>query len=129
MADPIFRQMATYINKKKAAECNATDVEFQMNGEALYGQEGIIAYSDGRAKMIVTLSEITPISGSYTTTDIERILLTKRMHCGFILGGRFMQSTMTVMRLKYTSNSEKNVTTGEIVLESKIPSIGANTLL
>jgi hypothetical protein len=123
MPDPIIRQMATYWNNKKAAECNSTHVSFMMNGEALYGQDGIIAYSDGRAKMRVTVSEVTPIDGSFSTKDIETMLLKKKMPISFILGGRFFRSTMTVITADYKSDSEKNVTTGEIVLESKMPTI------
>lgn len=123
MADPIIRQMGIFWNNKKATECNHSKVSFMMEGVALYGQEGIIAYSDGRAKMRVTLTEVTPIDGSFSTKDVETMILKKKMPIGFILGGRFFRSTMTVITADYDSDSEKNVTTGEIVLESKAPTI------
>ena len=123
MADPIIKQMAFYWRDKKAATVNGLTVQFSMGREALYGQEGIIAFSKGRAKMRVTIREVVPIQGSTTTADIEKMLNQDDIPCSFVLGGRYMREDLAVQEATYTSDSEKNVTTGEIVLEGKKPKI------
>lgn len=123
MADPIIRSIAFYWRDKKAAECNATDVEFTMGREALYGQEGILAYSKGQAKMKVTIREVTPVSGSFSTNDLEKILAQDDIACTFILGGKFMRQNMAVLSARYSSDTERGVTHGEIVLEGRKPKV------
>lgn len=123
MSDPQVSQMAFYWQDVKAAEVNSVEVHFTTGREALYGQEGIIAYSKGQAKMRVTIREIVPIDGSSTTDDIEKILAQNDIATAFVLGGKYMRSNMAVLEARYQSDSEKRVTTGEVVLESKKPKI------
>jgi hypothetical protein len=123
MADPIIRQIAFYWRDRKAAECNAVDVEFTMGREALFGQEGIIAYSKGQARMRVTVREVTPVAGSFSTSDLEKILAQDDIACTFILGGRFMRQNLAVISARYSSDTERGVTTGEIVLEGRKPKV------
>jgi len=123
MADPIIRAIAFYWRDKKAAECNAVDVEFSMGREALYGQEGILAYSKGQAKMKVTVREVTPVSGSFTTNDLEKLLAQDDIACTFILGGKFMRQNMAVLSARYSSDTERGVTHGEVVLEGRKPKV------
>lgn len=123
MADPIIRQIAFYWRNKKAAETNSVEVEFTMGREALFGQEGIIAYSKGQAKMKVTISEVVPVTGSTTTNDIEKMLAQEDIDISFILGGKFYKQKMAVMTASYKSDTEKGVTTGNIVMEGAKPKI------
>lgn len=123
MADPIIRQIAFYWRDKKAATVNSVSVEFMMGREALYGQEGIIAYSKGTAKMKLTIREVVPVSGSATTDDIEKILNQDDIAASFVLGGKFMRQKFAVMSAHYNSDTEKGITTGEVVLEGKKPQI------
>ena len=123
MADVQVQQMAFYWRNAKAATVNSVQVQFTMGREALYGQAGIIAYSKGQAKMRVTIREVVPIAGSTTTKDIERILEQDDIDVAFVLGGKLMRNKMAVMEAEYSSDSEKNVTTGQVVLEGKKPKI------
>lgn len=123
MAAPIIRQIAFYWRNKKAAETNSVEVEFTMGREALFGQEGILAYSKGQAKMKVTISEVVPVTGSTTTNDIEKMLAQEDIDISFIIGGRFYKQKMAVMTASYKSDTEKGVTTGNIVMEGAKPTI------
>lgn len=123
MAAPIIRQIAFYWRNKKAAETNSVEVEFTMGREALFGQEGILAYSKGQAKMKVTISEVVPVTGSTTTNDIEKMLAQEDIDISFILGGKFYKQKMAVMTASYKSDTEKGVTTGNIVMEGAKPTI------
>ena len=123
MAAPIIRQIAFYWRNKKAAETNSVEVEFTMGREALFGQEGILAYSKGQAKMKVTISEVVPVTGSTTTNDIEKMLAQEDIDISFILGDKFYKQKMAVMTASYKSDTEKGVTTGNIVMEGAKPTI------
>ena len=123
MAAPIIRQIAFYWRNKKAAETNSVEVEFTMGREALFGQEGILAYSKGQAKMKVTISEVVPVTGSTTTNDIEKMLAQEDIDISFIIGGRFYKQKMAVMTASYKSDTEKGVSTGNIVMEGAKPTI------
>lgn len=121
MADPIIRQISFYWRDKKAAEVNSVEIEFTTGREALFGQDGIIAYSKGQAKMRLTIREVVPVTGSTTTRDLEKILAQDDIPCSFILGGKFMRENLAVMTARYSSDTEKGITTGEIVLEGRKP--------
>lgn len=123
MADPIIRQIAFYWRDKKAAEVNSVEIEFMMGREPLFGQEGILAYSRGQAQMKLTIREVVPVTGSTTTNDIEKILAMDDIPASFILGGKFMRENMAVQSARYSSDTEKGVTTGEIVLMGRKPKI------
>ena len=123
MADPIIRQIAFYWRDKKSAEVNSVEVEFTTGREALFGQDGIIAYSKGQARMKLTIREVVPVTGSTTTNDLEKILAQEDIACSFILGGKYMRENMAVMSARYASDTEKGVTTGEITLEGRKPKI------
>lgn len=123
MADPIIRQIAFYWQDKKAAEVNSVEVEFTNSREPLYGQEGILAYSKAQARMRVTIREVVPVTGSTTTKDIEKILAMDDIAVSFFLGGKYMRETMAVLSARYSSDTERGVTTGEVVLEGRKPKI------
>lgn len=123
MADPQFLKMAVYWNSKKAAECNAFDVEFSNGREALMGQDGILAYSKGVPKMKITMTEVVPVAGSTSTTDIEKILAQQDINISFILGGKVYKQKMACLSASYKSDTEKGVITGSIVLEGPAPTI------
>lgn len=123
MADPIIRQIAFYWRDKKAAEVNSVRIGFTTGREALFGQDGIIAYSKGQARMRITIREVVPVTGSATTKDIEKILAMDDIACSFILGGKFMRENLAVISADYESDTERGVTTGEIVLEGRKPKI------
>jgi hypothetical protein len=123
MADPIIRQIAFYWRDKKAAEVNSVEVEFTTGREPLFGQDGILAYSKGQARMRLTIREVVPVTGSATTKDLERIFAQNDVACSFILGGAVMREDMAVISARYSSDTEKGVTTGEIVLEGRKPKI------
>jgi len=123
MADVVVRQIAFYWNNKKAATVNSVEVEFTMGREALYGQEGILAYSKGQAKMKLTIAEVVPVTGSTTVDDIEKILNQEDIECFFILGGKPCRQKLAVLTASYKSDTEKGVTTGSIVLEGAKPKI------
>jgi hypothetical protein len=125
MADVVVRQIAFYWNNKKAAEVNSVEVEFTMGREALYGQEGILAYSKGQAKMKLTIAEVVPVTGSTTTKDIEKILNQEDIEVFFFLGGTPCRQKMAVLTASYKSDTEKGVTTGNIVLEGAKPKISS----
>jgi hypothetical protein len=118
-----FLPMAFFWNNRKAAETNAVNVSFSMGREALYGQEGIIAYSKGIAKMKVTIKEVTPVQGSTTTKDIEKILDQKDIDIGVFLGGKQLRNSMAVLEAEWASNTEKGVIEGTIVLEGAKPRV------
>lgn len=123
MADPVVTQMAFYWRDKKAVECNKLSVEFIMNREPIYGQEGIVAFSKGHAIMKVTASGFTPVGGSYTTKDIERILNQEDLPASFVLGGQFFREKAAVTSLKYDSDTEKGTTNEEIQMTFRRPKI------
>lgn len=123
MADPQFLKMAIYWNSKKAAEANAVDVEFNNGREALLGQDGILAYSKGIAKMKVSITEVVPVTGSASTNDIEKILAQEDINISFILGGKVYKQKMACLSASYKSDTEKGVITGNIVLEGSKPTI------
>jgi hypothetical protein len=123
MADVVVRQIAFYWRNKKAAETNSVEVEFNNGREKLIGQEGILAYSKGIATMKVTIAEVVPVTGSTTTNDIEKILDQEDIDVSFILGGKFYKQKMAVMTASYKSDTEKGVTTGNIVLEGAKPKV------
>ncbi len=123
MADAVVRQIAFYWRNKKAAEVNSVEVEFSMGREALYGQEGIIAYSKGQAKMKLTVTEVVPVTGSTSTNDIEKILAQEDIDVSCVIGGKFYKQKMAVLTASYKSDTEKGVTTGSIVMEGAKPKI------
>lgn len=123
MADPIIRQIAFYWRDKKAAEVNSVEVEFTTGREALFGQDGILAYSKGQARMKLTIREVVPVTGSATTSDLEKILAQEDIAVSFVLGGKYMRENMAVMSARYASDTEKGITTGEITLEGRKPKI------
>lgn len=123
MADPVVTQMAFYWRDKKAVTANKVSVEFTMNREPLFGQEGILAWSKGHAVMKVTASGFTPVGGSFTTQDIERILNQEDIPISFVLGGQFYRESAAATSLKYDSDSEKGTTTEEVQLSCRRPKI------
>lgn len=123
MADPVVRQIAFYWRDKKAITANKVSIEFTMNREALWGQEGILAWSKGHAVMKVTASGFTPVGGSYTSDDIEKILNQDDIPISFILGGKFYREDAAATSLKYDSDSEKGTTHEEVQLTCRRPKI------
>lgn len=125
MADEevVVKKIAFYWGSVKAATVNKVSVEFNNGREALLGQDGIIAYSKGIAKMKLTIGEVVPVEGSSSTKDIDKILAQESITVSFILGGKFYRKKMAVLTATYESDTEKGVTTGNIVLESGKPNI------
>lgn len=123
MADPVVRQMAFYWRGKKAITANKTSVEFTMNREPLWGQEGILAWSKGHAIMKITASGFTPVGGSFTSDDIEMILNQDDIPISFVLGGKFFNESAAATSLKYDSDSEKGTLMEEVQLSCRRPKI------
>lgn len=123
MADPVVRQIAFYWREKKAITANKVSIEFTMNREALWGQEGILAWSKGHAIMKVTASGFTPVGGSYTSDDIEKILNNDDIPISFIIGGKYYREKAAATSLKYDSDSEKGTTVEEIQMTCRRPKI------
>ncbi len=123
MADPVVRQMAFYWNNTKAITANKVSVDFTMNREPLWGQEGILAWSKGHAIMKITASGFTPVGGSYTSDDIEKILNQDEIPVSFVLGGKFYSENGVVTNLKYDSDSEKGTVMEEVQISCKRPKI------
>lgn len=123
MADPVVRQIAFYWRDKKAVTCNKVSVEFIMDRQPLFGQEGILAWSKGHAIMRVTASGFTPIGGSFTSDDVEKILNQDDIAVSFVLGGKFYREQGAVTSLKYDSDSEKGTTTEEVQISCRRPKI------
>lgn len=123
MADPVCRQMAFYWREKKAITANKVSVEFTLPSDPLYGQEGILAWSKGHPLMKITASGFTPVGGSYTSDDIEKILNQEDIAISFILGGKYYREKGRVTSLKFDSDSEKQVTTEEVQLVCRRPKI------
>ena len=115
MADEVIRDISFFWRNKKAATVNSVEVEFSMGREPLYGQEGIIAYSKGVARMKLTIGGVVPVTGSSTTKDIEKILSQDDIDVSFVLGGSFYRQKMAVL--------EKKTTTEQVVLEGRKPDI------
>jgi len=124
MADVVIRDIAFYWRNKKAATVNSVEVEFSMGREPLYGQEGIIAYSKGVARMKLTIGGVVPVTGSSTTKDIEKILSQEDIDISFTLGGSAYRQKMAVLSASFKSDSEKKTTTEQVVLEGAKPDIG-----
>ncbi len=123
MAEVVVRQMAFYWREKKAITVNKTSVAFTFNREPLFGQEGIIAWSKGNAIMKITASGFTPVGGSHTTDDMERIMAQEDIPVSFVLGGKFYRELGAVTSLKYDSDSEKGTTVEEVELSCRRPKI------
>ena len=123
MADPVVRQIAFYWRSKKAITANKVSIDFTMNREPLWGQEGILAWSKGHAVMKITASGFTPVGGSYTSDDIEKILNQDDIPVSFVLGGKFYSEKGVVTNLKYDSDSEKGTTMEEVQISCKRPKI------
>jgi hypothetical protein len=123
MADLVCRQMAFYWRSKKAVTANKVSVDFTMNREPMYGQEGILAWSKGHAMMKITASGFTPVGGSFTSDDIDKILNQDDIPVSFVLGGKFYSGQGIVQNLKYDSDSEKGTTVEEVQLSCKRPQI------
>lgn len=123
MPDPVVRQIAFYWNSAKAITANKVSIDFTMNREPLWGQEGILAWSKGNAVMKITASGFTPVGGSYTSDDIEKILNQEEIPISFVLGGKFFSENGVVTNLKYDSDSEKGTTMEEVQLSCKRPTI------
>jgi hypothetical protein len=123
MPDPVVRQIAFYWREKKAATANKVSIDFTMAREPLWGQEGILAWSKGHAIMKITASGFTPVGGSYTSDDMERILNQDDIPVSFVLGGKFYREKGVVTNLKYDSDSEKGTTMEEVQISCKRPKI------
>lgn len=123
MPDPVVRQMAFYWREKKAITANKVSIEFTMNREPLWGQEGILAWSKGHAIMKITASGFTPVGGSYTSDDIEKILNQEDIPISFVLGGKYYRESAAAVSLKYDSDSEKGTTMEEVQLSCRRPKI------
>jgi hypothetical protein len=123
MADPVVRQVAFYWRDKKAITANKVSIAFKMNREPLWGQEGILAWSKGHAVMTITASGFTPVGGSYTTNDIEKMLNQDDIPISFVLGGKFYRESAAATDLKYDSDSEKGTTMEEVTLTCRRPKI------
>lgn len=123
MPDPVVRQVAFYWREKKAITANKVSIDFTMNREPLMGQEGILAWSKGHAMMKITASGFTPVGGSYTSDDIEKILNQDDIAVSFVLGGKFYREKGAVTNLKYDSDSEKGTTMEEVQISCKRPKI------
>lgn len=123
MADPVVRQIAFYWRDKKAITANKVKVSFVMNREPLFGQEGILAWSKGHAQMNLTVSGFTPVGGSFTTDDIEKILNQDDIPISFVLGGKFYRENGAVTNLDLDSDSEKGTTHEEVQIKCRRPKI------
>lgn len=123
MADPVVRQVAFYWRDKKAITANKVSIEFTMNREPLWGQEGIMAWSKGHAIMKITASGFTPVGGSFTSDDIEKILNQDDIPISFVLGGKYYRERAAATNLKYDSDSERGTTMEEVQLSCRRPKI------
>ncbi len=123
MAEIQVRQLSFYWRSKKAITANKVSIEFTLPSDPLYGQEGILAWSQGHCVMKITASGFTPVGGSYTSDDIERILARKIIPISFILGGKYYGEDGTVTNLKYDSDSEKQTTMEEVQISCRRPKI------
>jgi hypothetical protein len=123
MADPVVRQLAFYWREKKAITVNKLSVEFTMNREPLFGQEGILAWSKGQAIMRITASGFTPVGGSFATDDMERILAQEDIPISFVMGGKYYRENAAVTSYKADSDSERGTTMEEIQMSCKRPKI------
>ena len=121
MAAPIVRPIAFYWAGRKAAEASSVDVSFAFNREGLASQDGWLAWSKGLAKMKITVSDIVPTSGSFTTRDLQKMFAQEEVECSVILGGEFYKQSMAVISADYKSEYEKGTTTGQVVLEGPAP--------
>ena len=123
MADPVVRQIAFYWRDKKAVTANKVTVEFTMNREPLFGQEGILAWSKGHAIMKISASGFTPVGGSFTSDDIEKVLNQDDVPVSMVIGGMFYRANGAVTNLKYDSDSEKGTTVEEVQISCRRPKI------
>ena len=123
MSDPVIRQIAFYWREKKAITANKVSIDFAFPREAQVGQEGIMAWSKGLGTMKITASGFTPVGGSYTSDDIERIFSQTMIPFSFVLGGKYYREEGAVTNLKYDSDAEKGTTMEEVQLSSKLPKI------
>lgn len=123
MPDPVVRQIAFYWREKKAVTASKVSIDFAFQREPLYGQEGILAWSKGHAIMKITASGFTPVGGSYTSDDIERIFNQQDIPVSFVLGGKYYRETGAVTNLKYDSDSEKGTTMEEVQISCKRPKV------
>ena len=124
MADPVVRQMIFYWRDKKAITANKVSVAIKVGREPLWGQEGILAWSKGHAVMTITASGFTPVGGSFTTDDIEKVLNNDDVPVSFVLGGKFYRiDNGAVTDLKYDSDSEKGTVMEEVTITCRRPNI------
>lgn len=123
MADPVVRAIAFYWRDKKAATASKCKVEFTMDRQPLIGQEGILAWSKGLAVMKLTVSGFTPVGGSFTSDDIERILNMDDIPISFVLGGKFYREKAAVTNVSYDGDSEKGTTMEEVQMSCRRPKI------
>lgn len=123
MAEPIFRPIVFFWKDKKAAESNSFEVEFNFGAEPIYGQDGIMAYTIAPGQMRVTVREAVPIQGSTSTKDIEDIFASKSFPIAFVKGGKYYRGPVRVVTARYSSDTERGVVTGEIVMQGAIPKV------
>lgn len=123
MANPVVRQITFYWRDKKAITANKVKVSFVMDRQPLYGQEGILAWSKGHAQMNLTVSGFTPVGGSFTTDDIEKILNQDDIPISLVLGGKFFRTDGAVTNLDFDSDSEKGITNEEVQIKCARPKI------
>ena len=71
----------------------------------------------------ITASGFTPVGGSYTTDDMEKILNQDDIPISFVLGGKYFRENAAATSLKYDSDSEKGTTMEEVQLTCRRPKI------
>lgn len=123
MADPVVRALVFYWRNKLAVEVNRVRVKFMMGRTALYGAQGLAAYSKGAASIQIVASGFQPVSGSAISNDIERILNQDDIDCAWISGGKHFRQKLAVIDLEQDSDSQTGVVTESITLEGKRPKI------
>lgn len=123
MAMPIVRAAAVYWRNRKAASINKLRVKFMMGRTEVFGQDAVLAYSQGIATMEITITEIVTVGGSAVVDDIVLLIAQKNIPIAFFLGGKYFRQDIAITDYEIDSDSEKGVITGVVNGKGAAPKV------
>lgn len=123
MAQPTVRAFAIYIDDKKVATVHQQSVTFQGGRTATIGSEGYLTHSKGAIQTRLSLTEITPMSGSDMQALEKKFFRQENVEIAMFIGGTIKRVEMAIVSLEFSSTVDTGVATGTGQFEGGVPDI------
>jgi hypothetical protein len=123
MAQPTVRAFAIYIDDKKTATCHQQSATFQGGRTAVMGSEGYLTHTKGAIQTRLSLTEITPMSGSDMQALEKKFLNQENVQIAMFIGGTIKRVEMAIVSLEFTSTTDTGVASGTGQFEGGVPAV------